>query len=372
MDQTYQFTAAQGLRQINRGWELPLTVVNAGLISLQITDDPNGGSQGLALPPGASIVWDAGRPLNAYVLTGTAGTGVLTVLENSGTVSNPAAIAAALVASGLTADAIGGAIALQGAPPLNRFDQIANATSPLIAVAGSLTLGTWNVSKYNAVRWLDSYNLNGGLFAFPPPARPLDFIWLLDNNGVPGSAIDSERYYTYSGTAGQQSASSIVTPIKGAWLRVTALPEVGGASASGGTIIYFLGGQYLQVGDPMTVSNFQQFGNNSGWAVSNTSDTDNYWWISGAKVNAVTISDWPPVQSGPVFWQVSTTAVTVGQIQVQLLDIVDGTVVDQFTFPVAAGSSQARQIIMPNRLVQLRVIGGAAATVAVSMSSLPR
>jgi hypothetical protein len=377
VDQTYQFTAAQGLQQINRGWEQPLTVVNAGAISLQVTDDPNGGSIGLALPPGASIVWDAGRPLNAYVLTGTAGTAILTVLENGGTIANPAAIAAALVASGLTADAIGSAIALQGAPPLNRFDLTANAVTGNIANNGTLLLGPWDIRKYNAIRGLFQYSIGGVTIIQPPLIRPLDFHWLLDNNGSPGAAVDAERYYVYGGTnfTNHFGLTGILTPIKGAWLEVLIGAEVGASlSPGGGAVQYSLIGQYLSAGDPVQIVSFFNWGNNSGWAVDGRQDQDNYWWISGAKVNGINVSDYPPVQSGPVYWQASVVAVTTAVVQVQLLDAVDNTsVVDQFTFPVSAtGTSQARQIILPNRPITLRVIGGGCTNVAVSMSSLPR
>lgn len=373
MDNTYQLTAALGLVNIFRdGYPEPLTVYNSGTLDLLVTDDDTGTSDGFPLSPGTTIVWDAKRPLAAQVVAGEVGTGTLVVLDNSGAVSNPSAIAAALLVGGL-AGAIASAIAISGAPPLNAYNVIGQ---PSVLNAGSLTSPTFapqDVRKYNSiVATVHMSPLVGSFTTSKPAYRSMAFQWFTDNNGAPGSNITTDTYYLCEAAAGNAYFGTYVrTPCRGAWLVISFGPVQNSTAGNHTTTITSLiTGQYASVLQPqmqLTTAIWNTDPSAFGWSFSNGDFTDNFWSVSIAKASGASPITYPPVQNGNVFLNVACNAVGVATMFVTVYDLVDNRQIARLPLVVGSlGGSQA--FIAPNRPISLNIEGPTAVCTAVIVS----
>jgi hypothetical protein len=377
VDQTYEFTAAKGLQNISGGFPSPLTVYNGGTVQIQVTDDVNGTSDGFPLSPGTSIVWDAGRPLCAFVPVGTPGQAALTILDNSGAISNPSAIASALLVGGL-AGAIASAIAVQGAPPLNAFDILKKVTLRPFN-AGTTSVDDIDVHKYNAISiW--SYFTNTGAGTTPPGYRYITLDWYTDDAGALGALIVSNTYYLTDDAAGAGVSSgsydgtTIQVPVRGYWLRLSYLPTPMFLNA--GFLTFNVVGRYAAQPVPFVNVTNPRFGS-SGMAVDPAPDKhDGLVWMSGAKAAAL-LQEFPFILNvGPAQLHVAVNNVTVAPLEVVLLDAIDlKRIASSPIFPVAAGvvSSDTRQIMLPNVPFIVQIAAGPVATsVSVSLTYLDR
>lgn len=364
MDQTWQFTAAQGLQQMYGGYASPLTVYNAGLISVQVTDDANGTATGFPLQPGSSIVWDAGRSLNAYVPTGVAGVALLVVLDNGGQISNPSAIASALLTAGL-ATAIGNAISITGAPPLNVSDAI--ATLQFATTGANFTSAIFDIAKYQSI----TYFLGDaeGAFATPLP-RAVLFQWM-NSAGTVVLATDTVYVVGTNGNIGGTTAVNTqgALPVRSSKLRV-----VYSATARVGTTAQiFLNGSYRTI-DYVKYKCINGYFGAGSWVDTFGGDINaNFQWMNGAKLAGAAV-DFPSSRSGYCQMHLAANNVGVAAMEALLLDGQDGKRIASLQAPVAAGVTNVftQPFMLPSIPLQLSLTAASTATsVAVSLTYLP-
>lgn len=104
-----------------------VTIYNSGSATVYLDNqDPVGqASSGQPLSAGSSIGWDEGRAL--YATTDIGQISSVVVTENGGNIFDAGAIAAQILAQGL-AQQIAANIAISGAPPIDKFTQVASTT----------------------------------------------------------------------------------------------------------------------------------------------------------------------------------------------------------------------------------------------------
>lgn len=360
MDQTWQFAAADGLQYLYGGYSTPLTVYNAGPINVQLTEDVNGTSTGFPLQPGSSIVWDAGRPLNAYVQTGVAGTAVLVVLDNGGQISNPTAIANALLTAGL-ATAIGNAISITGAPPINVFDQF--ATLQFTSSGANFTSVIYDVSKYQSVNFF--LGDAAGAFGSPLPRR-VDLQWL-DSTGTIPLALDTvwltDTNNNPSGTIAVNTQGRV--PTRSGKLRVIMYTT----ARTGTTCQIFLQGSYRTVAQleyKMISGYFGVAAAVSGSAADRFASMD-----FGAVPASTVLTDYPPEIAGNAefSYRVVLTAGGVGLV-LFVNDLISGKQLFSITCPANVITQGVQPLIIPNRPISVVANAGAAVVVTQCLTSL--
>jgi hypothetical protein len=211
----------------------------------------------------------------------------------------------------------------------------------------------------------------------------VQFDWFLDAGGVPGAQISTEFYGLVSDNhlPIQYPFCTIVdTPVRGAWLQITYQAAVTPSNnRQSGMII----GKYATLPAPVyravNMWGLGAEGLAAGWTFYgdgthfNLGDwADNYWFLSGPKVNGTAIS--VPigfVQAGLCKVHFATNAVATAAITTTLVDDMDGRLLYQRSSPVGASDADDAQIWIPNRPVRLNLSGGASSAVSMTLTYPP-
>jgi len=369
------FTATPSLQALYpNGYQDALTLLNLdGLVNVYLCDRPGmAPTSGWLLSPQSSVTWNPGRPL--YIACAPASTAPVQIIDQDLNGWNPGAIAGQLIDQNLPG-LIANEISIQGAPPINAFDVLQhNNNSGIIAPGSFYTIDT-NVSKYNSIRFNTDYVVSGAS-AGAPVIRPMRFDWYTGDPNIGSSIlIDTEIYYVYHCINGSRDGTSVFAPTRGAWLRIFIQPEVVNTSPSGGFFDYDLIGTYQSLDRPVQFMGFYAFGSPSTWTIDPNNNADNSWTAFGAKTGGVIVTDYPPMQSGPNFLYVLTNAVTLGTLQIQLIDLITTRPLVGIWFNSGSPASNGSlSFIAPNKPLQINVGGSAAAStfVQISVSSEPR
>lgn len=348
MDQVWTISAAQSLVTLSQnGNPEPLTVYNAGPSDALVTQDEAATSPGFPLPVGASIVWDAGRPLCALVPVGTT---VLNVLANSGPLLTPETFAQALILSNF-AQAVASDISISGAPPINSFTSVFSGTC---TDAGTVQ-GPADVSAFQSLDIIMFENNVGG-FAVPLP-RSVVLLW---DNGLQDIVNLTDSNGVISVLPGLHVSVPVRSP------HVTFVVNSNGRA---GTVSFFVRGSY-RTQTSLTYQLQSSYWGKSGLAFFGTA-AEGWQGLSGVK-GASTLNDYPSVTAGTVTMTASSGAVTGNPLSISVLDLASAIVLAQVSFPVGAGGTVEQEFQAGNRPLQLQIgpPSAASALVRVSLSSV--
>jgi hypothetical protein len=141
-------SALTAIYQPGRG-QGPVTIYNAigGATCYVDNEDPLGNpTNGIPLTAGSSLPWDGDQALYIVCPTSTQ----VVISDNSQTGTDAGAVASQLIAQGLATD-IANAIALTGAPPIDKFAPLPSLPLTLATLNGAVTSASIDVSAYQSI-----------------------------------------------------------------------------------------------------------------------------------------------------------------------------------------------------------------------------
>lgn len=198
------------------GLPTELTLYNLSTTeTLNINDSTNG--SGFPLSPGASVSWDAGKPLYASCATSA----TLVVMDNGGTISNPATLAKLIVSSGL-GQSVADAVAISGAPSIdspNAFPQYTGGPT-------GINKAVYDISRYQSAHLY--------LFAAESPPNAAHFwtvnvqFWATADTGFSTGVV----LRTVTATVCDSANTYWTLPAIGKTMTVTVAPLVGPAASA--------------------------------------------------------------------------------------------------------------------------------------------
>lgn len=349
MDQKWTISAAQSLVVLSQnGNPEPLTVYNAGPSDALLTQDEAATSPGFPLPVGASIVWDAGRPLCATVPVGTT---ELDTLTNSGALLTPETFAQALILSNF-AQEVADNIAVSGAPPINAFTTLVN----LVVGAAGGSSATVDVSAYQSldIVVLDTSSV-GNTFALP---RQIFLAW--DNNlSDVFYSIDANALIVTPTTSG--GVTHISVPVRSPNLFVAV-----GAGRAGDTVQVLVQGSYKSLGNPTYACGSPYGGPSTGLGTISGSFFERYVAIDFGAQAVGTGNSYPDIIAGlaMVSYRIQTPAGST--VAFRIVDAITNTgrLLD-VSAPASTITEGVVQIVVPNR--PLRIISTVAGAPASSV-----
>lgn len=219
----------------------PVTIVNAsgGGTVIRIDSAQPSDTSGQPLSDGGTLPWDEDLPL------WLAGPGQVILSDNSGQPFDPGAIASSLILQGLPT-AIASAIAITGAPPIDKLallasNQVGAALNTTFVYANG-TSATWDTSGYN------SLILQGRVIG--PVLRAtgtglgnwvkIVFQWF----DTAGNLLDTDQFVVYDSNTRNPEPTFIHVPVKGPRGRIYFTP---GNTAAGQTVTFVVEASYRSI-----------------------------------------------------------------------------------------------------------------------------
>lgn len=357
MDKVFQLLAGQLTSVFAKsGYPTELAVINLSATETIYLTDQQSTAPGTGTPLGPGNVgsWAGRKAL--YASPGAGVAAGLAVSDSLNSLFPAGAVAQQLFELGLTPEAIGNQIALQGAPPINAFNQIYRLLN-LAWTGVPVFVPAFDVSKYNALEILIS--LNTATVPAAPTLRSAELVWFADAGGAPGSQIWNDLYYFSDDAAGTHPGAgyvgtAIITPIRGAWLRINYKTiTAGGSSLKLNTTVV---GRYLALSEPVvTCSNAYVGAFFPSFSPGNVED--NFFWMSGAKATGTTPIDYVPSQNGNCILTARNTAnVTVLPLLIMIEDLQDSRILAAVSLPVGGTVNvESQPFIVSNRMLQVRI-----------------